>query len=212
MNIHCNDWCWSWSSNTLATWCKEPTQENTLMLGRIEGRRRRERQRMRWLDAIIGSMDMSLSKFREIVKDRQAYCAAAHLSAKSWTWFSDWKTIATGGYNSKYPVCQLGQFAKRRERSHGLLSLWWARLPGPGFPVLVATTSHEHSPSLIILHNHCSRATQNQPLPLISANICYLSPVFITNLFTPSSTLRQKLKSLCSEPPMNNQPIDSTLS
>ena len=85
-------------------------------------------------------------------------------------------------------------------------------MPGPGFPVLVATTSHEHSPSLIILHNHCSRATQNQPLPLINANVCYLSPVFVTNLFTPSSTLRQKLKSLCSEPPMNNQPIDSTLS
>ena len=59
--------------------------KKTLMLGKTEGRRRRERQRMRWLDAIIGSMDMSLSKFREIVKDRQAYCAAAHLSAKSWT-------------------------------------------------------------------------------------------------------------------------------
>ena len=59
--------------------------EKILRLGRTEGRRRRGQQRMRWLDAIIDSMDMSLSKFREIVKDRQAYCAAAHLSAKSWT-------------------------------------------------------------------------------------------------------------------------------
>ena len=100
--VHPKDQSWVFTSRTDVEaetpilWppdAKTDSLEKTLMLGKIEGRRRGEQQRSKWLDGITNSMNMSLNNIWEMVKDRESWLAAVHGVTKSWTRLSNWTTI-----------------------------------------------------------------------------------------------------------------------
>ena len=102
LNIHWKDRCWSWNSNTLATWCKELTHwKRPWCLERLKSGGARGWQQMRCLDGITDSFtdsaDMSLSKLQKFVKDKKAWHPEVHGVTKNWTWLSDWTELTLCG-------------------------------------------------------------------------------------------------------------------
>ena len=137
----------TWRTNSLG---------KTLMLEKIEGRRRRGRQRMRWLDGITDSMDMSLSKLWEMVKDREAWCAAIHGVTKSQTGLSDWRTTMGPQAFPGSILCLWLPFKMRRRQWHPTSVLLPLKSHGRRSLIGCSPWGHEELDTTELLHFHFS--------------------------------------------------------